>query len=60
MRGPGIPVSPPMESENISALIEKYGHKLTEHRRELLKGVVDQRIRLSYSRISRIPTISAP
>lgn len=34
-----------MESQDISALIEKYGHKLTEHRRELLKGVVDQRIR---------------
>jgi tRNA (guanosine-2'-O-)-methyltransferase len=34
-----------MDSQDISALIEQYGHKLTEHRRDLLKRVVDQRIR---------------
>lgn len=34
-----------MEREAIRALIEKYGYKLTEHRRQLLQQVVDQRIR---------------
>lgn len=34
-----------MERIEIRALIEKYGYKLTEHRRQLLQGVVDQRTR---------------
>jgi len=34
-----------MERSEIRALIEKYGYKLTEHRRQLLQGVVDQRLR---------------
>jgi tRNA (guanosine-2'-O-)-methyltransferase len=34
-----------MERNEIRALIEKYGYKLTPHRRELLQKVVDQRIR---------------
>lgn len=34
-----------MERSEIRALIEKYGYKLTPHRRELLQKVVDQRIR---------------
>jgi tRNA (guanosine-2'-O-)-methyltransferase len=34
-----------MDSQDIPALLETYGHKLTEHRRDLLKRVVDQRTR---------------
>ncbi len=34
-----------MERAEIRALIEKYGYKLTEHRRQLLQSVVDQRLR---------------
>lgn len=34
-----------MQREEIRALIEKYGYKLTEQRRALLQGVVEQRIR---------------
>ncbi len=34
-----------MSMEDTEALIEKYGYKLTEHRRELLRQVVDQRVR---------------
>jgi tRNA (guanosine-2'-O-)-methyltransferase len=34
-----------MDPQDITALIETYGHKLTGHRRDLLKGVVDQRTR---------------
>jgi tRNA (guanosine-2'-O-)-methyltransferase len=34
-----------MQRDEIRALLEKYGYKLTEHRRQLLQQVVDQRIR---------------
>ncbi|HLP40822.1 MAG TPA: RNA methyltransferase [Fibrobacteria bacterium] len=34
-----------MEPSEIQALLDKYGYKLTEHRRQLLQQVVDQRTR---------------
>lgn len=34
-----------MDSQDIPALLEAYGHKLTGHRRDLLKRVVEQRTR---------------
>jgi tRNA (guanosine-2'-O-)-methyltransferase len=33
------------QQEDVRALLEKYGYKLTPHRRELLQKVVDQRVR---------------